>query len=77
MNEFADIIRFHRIKSGLTQSALARISGVGKTVVFDIEKGKQTIRLSTLIKILNTLNIKISFTGPLMDLYMKKKNEKS
>ena len=77
MNDIGEIVRFHRSKSGLSQSELARISGVGKTVVFDIEKGKQTIRLSTLIKILDTLNIKISLTSPLMNLYLKEKNEKS
>jgi len=43
------------------------MSGVGKTVIYDIEKGKETIQLDTLRKILNVLNIKIELTSPLMD----------
>jgi len=64
--EISQIVKTHRKKSGLTQKELADLSGVGKTVIFDIENGKETIRFSTLMKILNTLNIKISFQSPLM-----------
>jgi HTH-type transcriptional regulator/antitoxin HipB len=70
------MVRFHRKKAKLTQVELAKFSGVGKTVVFDIEQGKETIRLSTLVKILNTLNISINFSGPLMNLF-RKQDEKS
>jgi y4mF family transcriptional regulator len=79
MFEIRDIgrmIRFHRKKAKLTQAELAKFSGVGKTVVFDIEQGKESIRLSTLVKILHTLNISMNFTGPLMNLF-RKCNEKS
>jgi len=72
-----DVVRFHRKKAGLSQKSLADISGVGKTVVFDVEKGKETIRFNSLLKILNTLNIKIVFESPLMDKYLKSQNEKS
>ena len=63
--EISDIIRYHRKKSGLS------------TVVYDIEKGKETIRLSTLEKILSALNIKISLESPLMKIYQQEKDEKS
>jgi len=53
------IVNSHRKKSGLTQKQLANIAGVGKTVVHDIEKGKETVQLNTLMKILSALNIKI------------------
>jgi HTH-type transcriptional regulator/antitoxin HipB len=62
----ARMIRFHRKKAKMTQLALARLSGVGKTVVFDIEKGKKTVRLATLLAVLHVLNITIEFRGPLM-----------
>ena len=75
--EISDIIRYHRKKSGLSRDELARVAGVGKTVVYDIEKGKETIRLSTLEKILSALNIKISFESPLMKIYQQEKDEKS
>ncbi len=66
MNEIADVIRYHRKKSGLTQQKLAEIAGVGKTVVFDIEKGKQSVQLNTLLKILRVLNISIRLESPLI-----------
>ena len=47
--ELGNIIRNHRKKSGLTQEDLAEMVGVGKTVVYDLEKGKDTVKLSTLI----------------------------
>jgi HTH-type transcriptional regulator/antitoxin HipB len=71
------MIRFHRKLAQLSQSELAKLSGVGKTVIFDIEQGKETIRLSTLLKILNALNIKIKFNSPLMNLFEKECNETS
>lgn len=69
MENIGAIIRFHRKKSGMTQLELARRCGLGKTVIFDVEKGKPTVRLSTLIKILEFLNIKMELHSPLMDLY--------
>ena len=62
----ADIIRYHRKKAGLSQEALAKLSGVGKTAVFDLEKGKQSAQLDTLMKILRALNIRVRFESPLM-----------
>lgn len=57
-------VRFYRKKSGLSQQALAELAGVGKTVIFDIEKGKETIQFDTLLKVLAVLNIEISFIPP-------------
>ncbi|MGA1825147.1 MAG: helix-turn-helix domain-containing protein [bacterium] len=69
------IVRFHRQKSGLTQLGLANLAGVGKTVIFDIEKGKKTIKLSTLIKVLNVLNIRLTIESPLMKSYREENEE--
>ncbi len=74
--EIGKIISFHRKKSGLTQKQLADLAGVGKSVVFDAEKGKGTIQLNSLAKILDALNITIEFKSPLMHL-MEKEDEKS
>jgi y4mF family transcriptional regulator len=71
--KLSEIVLFHRKKSGLTRNQLADLAGVGKTVIYDIEKGKESIRLSTLQKVLKALNIKITFTSPLMEML----NEKS
>lgn len=67
---------FHRKKSKLTQKQLADIAGVGKTVVFDIEKGKETVQINSLLKILSVLNIKLEMKSSLMHL-MEKENEES
>lgn len=68
-HKMSDIILFHRKESGLTRNQLADLAGVGKTVIFDIEKGKETIQFSTLQKVLKALNIKIVFTSPLMEVF--------
>jgi len=72
----ADIIKIHRKAARLSRAQLAEMAGVGKTVIYDIEKGKQSIRLNTLQKIFRVLNIKIDLTSPLMDSLMKTGNEK-
>jgi y4mF family transcriptional regulator len=62
----AEIVRLHRKRSGLTRNQLADIAGVGKTVIYDIEGGKETIRFTTLKKILDVLNIKLVFSSPIL-----------
>lgn len=69
-------IIFHRKRSKLTQKQLADLAGVGKTVVFDIEKGKETVQLNSLLKVLSVLNIKLKMISPLMYL-MENQNEES
>ncbi len=63
--ELGNYIRTLRKKSGLTQIQLAEMVGVGKSVIFDLEKGKQTVQLSTLVKILSGLNIKVKLVSPI------------
>ena len=71
IREVGEIVRYHRKRAGLTQQELARLAGIGKTAVFDLEKGKQSIQLDTLGKILHALNITIKIESPLMGEYMK------
>lgn len=75
MSLIAAIIRYHRKKSGLSQAELAKLAGLGKTVIFDIEKGKLSIRLETLLKVMDVLNIKMEFQSPLMAFFMESLNE--
>ncbi len=70
----ASIIRKHRKAAGLSQLQLAEMAGVGKTVVFDIEKGKETIQLNTLRKILTVLNIKVQLDSPYMNQILNNEN---
>lgn len=55
----AKTIREQRKKMKLSQLEFSKLAGVGKTVIFDIEHKKPTIKLSTLLKILKVLNIKV------------------
>ena len=73
----ANIIRRHRKLSGLSQLQLAELAGVGKTVIYDIEKGKVSVKLDTLSKILKVLNIKVTLKSPVMDQILREINEKS
>jgi HTH-type transcriptional regulator/antitoxin HipB len=59
------LVRYVRIQAGISQIELAQYAGVGKTVVFDLEKGKETIQLDTLCKILAVLNITIEIKTPI------------
>jgi len=62
----ARVIKQHRKAAKLSQLQLAELADVGKTVVFDIEKGKETVKLATLRKVLKVLNIKVRLLSPLM-----------
>ena len=61
------IIRWHRKKAGLSRDALAKLCNIGKTVIYDIEHGKKTIRMDSLMKVLHVLNLSLQLEGPLMD----------
>lgn len=73
----ADVIKKHRKAARLSQIQLAEMAGVGKTVVYDIEKGKETVQLVTLRKILYVLNIRVELISPLMNQIKKDIDEKS
>ncbi len=58
-------IQNHRKSTGLSQLKFAQLVGVGKTLVYDLEKGKETVQLSSLNKILDGLNIQVELISPL------------
>ncbi len=70
-NELANIIKYHRKLSGLTQLELAEMAQVGKNLIYEVEKGKQGIRLDNLLKILQVLNIDLKFQSPLYESFLK------
>ncbi len=69
------VVRFHRRRAGLSQVALARLAGVGKTLVFDIEKGKPTVRLDGVLRVLAALNIRLDWSSPLEDAFRAEEEE--
>ncbi len=62
--KIANLVHYYRKQSGLSQQQLAHLAGVGKTVIYDIEKGKESVRLNTLLKVLDVLNIHMKFETP-------------
>ena len=69
--DLGDAVHFHRKAAGLSRVELADLAGVGKTVIFDIEHGKESVRLNTLEKVLGALNLRLVLEGPLMQEYRK------
>ena len=67
----------HRKAAGLSRVQLAELAGVGKTVIYDIEKGKKSFQMDTLQKILRVLNIRIELTSPLMGNINNSQHENS
>ncbi len=67
IKDMGAIIRFHRKQSGLSQRGLADMAGVGKTAVFDLEQGKVTVRMDTVVKICRILNVRLILDSPLME----------
>jgi y4mF family transcriptional regulator len=53
-------IRDTRKSLGINQQKLADISGVGINFISQIEKGKETVRLDTTNKVLNTLGYRLT-----------------
>ena len=69
------IAYFHRKQAKLNRTELANLAGVGKTAIYDLEKGKKTMRWTTIIAILHALNIEVRFNSPLMEKYEKSINQ--
>jgi DNA-binding XRE family transcriptional regulator len=67
MISLPQLIKTHRKKAALAQAQLAKLAGVGKTVVWDIENGKESIQWDTLQKILRVLNISVEWRSPMLD----------
>ena len=61
------LIRMHRKEAGITQKQLAEMAGVGKTFIFDLEKGKTTISLDKLFKVFKVLNISLFLKSALIN----------
>lgn len=75
--DLGQIVQFHRKKSGLTQAQLAKLAGIGKTAVFDLEHKNKQPRLNTISRILEILNIKVAFDSPLMAAYERERHAQS
>jgi y4mF family transcriptional regulator len=76
-DDLKNIVREHRRLSRLSQAQLARLAGVGKTVIFDIEHGKESVQFDTLKKVLAALNIKLIPQSPLLERREKEQAQRN
>jgi len=59
MNELGTAVRTRRRKLGLTQQGLADLCAVGVVFVYELEKGKSTVRLNKLLDVLEALGLQL------------------
>lgn len=69
LDKLARCLRYHRKQSGLTRIELAKLAGISKSTLFDLEHAKPTIQLDSLLKAFQTLNISLSLHSPLMQTF--------
>ncbi len=62
--DFSKVLKATRKQAGLSQLELSELAGVGKTLVFDLENGRDTVSFANLKKICRVLNIKIQLIPP-------------
>lgn len=65
MNEIQNlvcIVKKVRVRKGLTQYKLAKESGVSREMIAKFELGKHSPTLSTLLKLLSALSLKLTIT---------------
>jgi y4mF family transcriptional regulator len=61
--ELGDALRSARKQLGLTQPQLALAAGVGVRFIFDLESGKSTVRLDSVLRVIDALGGVINLDG--------------
>jgi len=61
-NQFGEAIRKFRKLRGLTQQQLANLAGCSIMYVSQLERGKETAEIGKALKILDVLDVEVSFT---------------
>jgi y4mF family transcriptional regulator len=63
-SQLSQLIKATRKRAGLSQLELAEMADVGKTLIFDLEKGHMSFQFDKLLRILRVLNIKLLIEEP-------------
>lgn len=58
------IVRRERKRAGLRQDELAGAAGVGTRFIVELEAGKPTLQTGKLLRVLDTLGIKVTLNWP-------------
>lgn len=61
--QLGQALRAARKQLGLTQSQLALAAGVGSRFIVDLEAGKPTLRLETVLRVIKALGGEIDLSG--------------
>lgn len=64
VSQIGTSVRETRKRLGMTQSELALVSGVGLRFIHDLERGKPTIRLEPMLRVLEALGIQLEAVPP-------------
>lgn len=67
MKTLSEVVRLHRRKAGLTQPGLAALAGVSRSVIWDIEHGKESVQWDTLQKVFRVLNVSVEWRSPVLE----------
>jgi predicted transcriptional regulator len=67
--QLGHLISFHRKKAGLTQVGLAKLAGVSRSVIQDLEAGKGRTVWIHIETILSALNLELEPVGPLVNTW--------
>jgi predicted transcriptional regulator len=67
--QLGHLISFHRKKAGLTQVGLAKLAGVSRSVIQDLESGKGRTVWIHIETILSALNLELEPVGPLVNTW--------
>lgn len=62
-NQFGEAVRLFRKQRGITQKQLADEAGCSMMFVSNLERGKETAELGKALKVLNALDVRVSFSS--------------
>lgn len=60
----AKTVRNERKRAGLRQNELAGAAGVGTRFIVELEAGKPTLQVGKLLRVLDTLGIRVALAWP-------------
>jgi y4mF family transcriptional regulator len=62
IDELPNIVKGRRKELGIDQETAARLAGVSRKTISEIERGKQTIRLDILLRVLDVLGLRLGIS---------------